>query len=76
MVTYDPRGMTWDNYCALMDELFGSQDLGTVPEEHWRDWVDALNGIGFFTQSATPSQQSFATWQEWAAEMVGIMSVR
>ena len=76
MVTYDPRGMDWNNYCALMDELFGSQALGTVPEENWRDWVDALNGIGNFSQSGIPSQMQFNTWQEWAEQMVGIMDVR
>ena len=75
MVTYDPRGMTWDQYCALMAELFASNDLGTVPEERWRDWVDAMNGIGYFAQSAIPDQRLFETWQEWAFQMIGIMTL-
>ena len=44
MTTYDPREMTWDQYCKLMQELFGPQELGNVPEEQWRDWVDGMSG--------------------------------
>jgi hypothetical protein len=76
MVTYDPRNMTWDFYCSLMAELFAGNQIGTVPEENWRDWVDGINGIGYFGQSATPDQRMFDTWQEWAENMVGIMSLQ
>ena len=75
MVTYDPRGMTWDQYCKLMEELFAPQQLGHVPEEEWRTWVDGMNGIGYFVNSAAPDQRQFATWQEWAESMVGIMNL-
>jgi len=73
--TYDPRNLTWDYYCSLMSEQFAPNDLGTVPEDRWREWADAINGIGYFVQSATPDQRLFATWQEWAMQLVGIMSV-
>ena len=74
MVTYDPRGMEWPTYCKLMAELFSSNDIGYVEEDRWRDWVDGINGIGFFAQSAIPDQRLYGTWQEWAEQMVGIMS--
>lgn len=75
MVTYDPRGMDWPQYNKLMTELFASNDVGYVNEENWRQWVDGLNGIGYFGQSAIPDQRMFSTWQDWAEQMVGIMSL-
>jgi hypothetical protein len=75
MITYDPRGMTWDQYCKLMAELFAANQLGTVPEENWRQWVDGLNGIGYFVQSGVPDARNFKTWQDWASQMTGIMSI-
>ena len=75
MVTYDPRGMNWDQYCKLMEELFASNQLGHVPEERWRDWVDGMNGIGYFVQSGVPDHRLFDNWQDWAKSLVGIMSI-
>lgn len=75
MITYDPRGMTWDQYCALMAELFASNQLGTVPEERWREWVDGLNGIGNFVMSGVPDHRGFQNWQDWATSVVGYMAV-
>jgi len=75
MITYDPRNMEWQQYCSLMAELFASNDIGTVPEENWREWVDGLSGIGSFGQSGVPTSRLFDTWQDWAAQMVGIMNV-
>ena len=76
MICYDPRGMTWDQYCKLMEELFASNQLGHVPEEKWRDWVDGMNGIGYFVQSGIPDHRGFADWRDWAKQMCGIMSIQ
>ena len=76
MVTYDPRGLEWDEYCPLMAELFAAQDFGTVPEERWAEWVDALSGIGYFGNSGVPDSRGFETWQDWAQALVGIMDMR
>jgi hypothetical protein len=59
-----------------MAELFSANDIGTVPEDRWREWVDGINGIGFFTQSGIPDQKLYATWQEWAEQMVGVMNLQ
>jgi hypothetical protein len=67
--------MTWENWCALMAELFASNQLGTVPEENWRDWADGMQGIGYFAQSGVPDQRTFDVWQDWATSLVGIMSI-
>ena len=75
MISYDPRGMTWDQYNSLMTELFSPNNLGHVPEENWRSWVDGLNGIGYFVQSGVPDHRSFLEWKDWAMAMSGIMSV-
>lgn len=75
MVAYDPRGMTWPQYSKLMAELFAAQQLGFVPEEKWRDWVDGMNAIGYFTQSGVPDHRGFAEWQDWAKAVVGIMNI-
>lgn len=75
MVVYDPRGMTWDQYSKLMAELFAGNQLGYVPEEKWRDWVDGMNGIGYFVQSGVPDHRGFETWDQWAENMVGIMNI-
>ena len=75
MVAYDPREMEWDQYCALMAELFAGQQLGTVDEENWRDWVNGVAGIGYFGNSGVPDASSFDNWQDWAQQLVGIMSI-
>jgi hypothetical protein len=75
MISYDPRGMTWPQYCKLMAELFAGNQLGYVEEENWRQWVDGLNGIGYFVQSGVPDHRNFGTWQQWAQAMTGIMSL-
>jgi hypothetical protein len=58
-----------------MSELFSPQQLGYVEEEHWRSWVDGLNGIGYFVQSGIPDHRNFDTWHQWAEQMCGIMSL-
>ena len=75
-IIYDPRNMAWDYWCSLMAELFATQQLGTVPEERWRDWADGMQGIGYFVQNAVPDQRNFETWQDWAQRVVGIMNVQ
>ena len=75
MITYDPRGQTWDSWCALMAELFASNQLGTLPEDRWREWADGMQGIGYFLNSGVPDPRLFNTWQEWAEQMAGIMSI-
>ena len=75
MIAYDPRGMTWDQYCKLMAELFAPQQLGYVKEEEWRSWVSAMNGIGYFVQSGVPDHRGFDTWQQWAQQLCGILSL-
>jgi len=75
MIAYDPRGMSWDQYCKLMEELFAANQLGHVPEEKWRDWVDGMNGIGYFMSSGVPDQRQYDNWQDWAKAVTGIMSI-
>jgi hypothetical protein len=75
MVTYDPYGMTWDQWVRLMDELFSANQLGTVPEERWKDWAAGLNGIGYFAQNDIPDPRSYTDWRIWAQNLVGIMNV-
>jgi hypothetical protein len=74
-VTYDPRGLTWDNYCRYMAELFAPNDLGTMPEEQWQQWAAGVYGIGYFAQSGVPDPRGFQNWQDWAMAVVGIMSI-
>ena len=76
MVTYDPRGQTWDSWCSLMAELFAPQQLGTMPEDRWREWADGMAGIGYFMNSNVPDTRTFDNWQDWAASLVGIMSIQ
>lgn len=75
MVTYDPRGMTWDEWNALTAELFAQQELGTVPEDQWTQWVDALVGVGLFQNSGVADSRGFDTWQDWANHLLGTMSL-
>lgn len=75
MTTYDPRGMEWDQWCSLMAELFAAQQLGTVAEDDWRTWAQAMTNIGYFTQSGVPSDAGFENWQDWAQALVGIMNL-
>lgn len=75
MVAYDPRGMTWDEYCKLMNELFATRQLSVVPEENWKDWVNAFSVFGGLEQSGIPDARTFDNWQEWAEQAVGILNV-
>ena len=75
MISYDPRGMTWDEYCKLTEELFAPNQLGHVPEAEWRTWVDGMNGIGYFVQSGIPDHRMYDNWTSWAEAMCGIMSI-
>ena len=61
---YDPRGLTWDCWCARMFELFAANQLGTVPESNWRQWADGVAGIGRF--AGVPDSRGFSSWQDWA----------
>lgn len=61
---YDPTGLTWSDWCSLMAELFAANQLGTVPEDEWPQWADAVAGIGRF--SGAPDSRGFGSWQEWA----------
>lgn len=76
MTVYDPRGMGWDQYCRLMSELFAAQQLGTVEEDSWKEWVDALSGIGYFGNSSVPDSRGYENWQDWAQHLVGIMDIK
>lgn len=73
--TYDPRDLTWDLWCACMADLFAAQQLGTVPEERWRDWANGMQGIGYFVNSGVPDARNFDNWQDWAQRLVGIMDI-
>jgi hypothetical protein len=75
MVAYDPRGMTWDQYCKLMCELFATRQLSVVDEEHWRGWVDAFSVFGGLEQSGLPDSRTFNDWRDWAEQAVGILNV-
>ena len=75
MVTYDPRGMEWSDWCPLMAELFAGQQLGTVDEIDWKTWADGLVSIGYFNNSGVPDTRNFENWQDWAQRLVGIMSI-
>lgn len=75
MITYDPRNQTWDAWCALMAELFASNQLGTLPEDRWRDWAAGMQGIGYFVQNGIPDHRLYGTWQDWAAALCGIMNI-
>jgi hypothetical protein len=59
-----------------MAELFATQQLGTVPETHWRDWADGMQGIGYFVQNGVPDHRGFENWENWAERVVGIMNVQ
>ena len=76
MTSYDPRGQTWDSWCSLMNELFAPQQLGVVTEDRWREWADGMAGNGYFMSSNIPDSRAFTEWSDWAASLVGIMSIQ
>lgn len=76
MMIYDPRGMTWAQYNALLVEQFAKQQLTQVPESQWRDFVDGMVSIGNFVKEGVPDSRGFRSWQEWAQRYTGIMQER
>ena len=75
MVTYDPRYMTWDQWCALMVELFAVQNLAVVPEKDWKEWADAMSSFGSFQASGVGDSRGFNDWQDWAYHLIGTMVI-
>jgi hypothetical protein len=47
-----------------MSELFAANQLGVSPEAQWKEWANALSGIGRFV--GVPGSNGFDTWQDWA----------
>ena len=76
MVIYDPRNLSWDEWCSYMAELFAPQQLGTVTEDKWVDWAIGMIGIGYFTNSGVPDPRGFTDWRDWAERMVGVMTIK
>ena len=76
MIIPMPSDNTWDVWCQRMAELFATQQLGTVPEENWRDWACGMQGIGYFVQNGVPDPRGFDTWQDWGERIVGIMNLQ
>jgi len=74
-VTLDPRNMEWDLWCARTAEQFAANQLGTIPEDQWQIWADAISGIGYFSQSGVPDSRGFETWQDWAFALSNSMRV-
>ncbi len=74
MPIYDPRSMTWDQWCRLQCEQFAAQQLQVVPESSWRAWADSLQGLGNFSAQGVPDSRGFNSWREWALRFVDIMS--
>lgn len=75
MISQDPRGLTWDAYCNLMVENFANNQLVSVPEERWKEWVSSLNGIGYFSEQGIPDSTGYKDWKDWAKAMCGIVNV-
>jgi hypothetical protein len=59
-----------------MNELFAPQQLGVVVEDKWHEWADSMAGNGYFMSSNIPDSHTFAEWKDWAASLVGIMSIQ
>jgi len=76
MTPYDPRNMEWDYWCALTNELFAANQLGTVDELNWKEWVNGLSGIGYFNNSGIPDARVFDQWQDWALAFNNAMTLR
>jgi len=75
-LVYDPRGHTWDSWCALVAEQFAANQLGTVPEDMWKSWASGIQGIGYFVNSGVPDPRGFEDWQVWAKAFVGAMTIK
>jgi len=75
MISYPPDNVSWEYWVGSMAELFSANQLGTVPEERWRDWVDGMQGIGYFVQNGIPDHRGYNDWRSWARDTAGIMNV-
>lgn len=64
---YDPRELSWDYWCALMAELFSSNQIGTAPEDRWQEWANSICGIGRL--AGVPDSRGFERWQDWASAL-------
>lgn len=73
MNLYDPRGMTWEQWCKLQCEQHATLGLVPAPEENWRDWVVQLFRFGGFAAQGVPDARGFRTWQDWACQYLGVM---
>jgi hypothetical protein len=68
--------MTWPQYNALLVEQFAKQQLVSVPESKWNEFVDGLVSLGNFAREGVPNSRGFRSWQDWAQQYTGIMQQR
>ena len=74
-LVYDPRGHTFESWSSLMIEAYASQQLQmNVPEDKWIDFATGMMGISIFQNDALPNPYGFSKWNEWAEEVVNVVS--
>lgn len=74
-IPYDPRYMEFDQWAALMVELYGAQNLVIpTPGMDWKPWAAGLLAIDIFTNEAAPNPYTYDDWKEWAQQLIGIVN--
>lgn len=74
-LVYDPRGHTFESWSALMVESYASQQLQmNLPEDKWVDFALGMMAIDIFQNDSLPSPYAFSKWNEWAQEVVNVVS--
>jgi hypothetical protein len=74
-IIYDPRGLTFLTWAALICEEYAAQNL-LAPNEKtdWKDWADGLKGIDIFANEGVPDSRGFDTWENWAYALIGAVN--
>jgi len=74
-VVYDPRHHTWESWTCLMCEAYAGQQLQMHSlETNWKSWAEGLKSIDVFSNEAIPGPSAFASWQEWAQQLVNTVN--
>lgn len=76
MILYDPRGMTWPQYSALMSEQLSALGIQPMPEDRWKDWVRVLINQGYLQRESIPDPGTFTSWQNWAQRIMDVLTSR
>lgn len=69
-----PVGISWDDWNCQVIHYFGEEPLPFVPEDKWKEFAYAMDGLPTFAAYNLPDPEDTADWKEWAMAAVVLIN--